>query len=197
MHARHILVRQRGRGQSDRSSSSRAAPTSPAVAEGEVEGPGCRRRRRPRLFHQGQMVPEFADVAFKMYPGQLSEPGEDPVRLARHQGRGPARSAGADLRPGQGPDRRLCGPQGAKPSTSTGLRKTAKVERLQPSLPPEPPPPRPDRAEGAAPKPSRTGKITPSAPMRRRLTPANGTPAMPRASAPPHMRRRPRTCAGQ
>ena len=42
-------------------------------------------------FTKDRMVPEFAEVAFNLQPGQVSAAGEDPVRLARHQGAGKAR----------------------------------------------------------------------------------------------------------
>ena len=56
-------------------------------------------------FTKDQMVPEFAEQAFKMDKGDVSDPVKIAVRLAHHQGRGQAQQAGADLRGGQGPGR--------------------------------------------------------------------------------------------
>src|SRR6266852_5929192 len=71
--------------------------------QAEVEGSGCRQRRRSRLFHPG---PDGAGIR----PGGVqarSRPalrsGEDPVRLAHHQGRGEARPADSGIRIGAGP----------------------------------------------------------------------------------------------
>ncbi len=45
------------------------------------------------FFTKDRMVEPFAEAAFKLEPGQISRAGQDPVRLARHQGRGEARQA--------------------------------------------------------------------------------------------------------
>ena len=60
-------------------------------------------------FTKDQMVPEFANIAFQMYPGQISNPVRTPVRLAHHQARGPPQPAGAGVRQGPRPDRDLPG----------------------------------------------------------------------------------------
>ena len=65
------------------------------------------------FFTKDRMVEPFAETAFKLEPGQISDPVKTPVRLARHQGRGEARQAGADLRGDEGADRHLSRPQGA------------------------------------------------------------------------------------
>ena len=46
------------------------------------------------FFTKDRMVEPFAEAAFKLEPGQISESGEEPVRLARDQGRGKAHQAG-------------------------------------------------------------------------------------------------------
>ena len=45
------------------------------------------------FFTKDRMVEPFAEAAFKLEPGQISEPVKTPVRLARHQGRGEAHQA--------------------------------------------------------------------------------------------------------
>ena len=56
-------------------------------------------------FAPGQMVPEFETAAFALEIGSYTkDAGAEPVRLARHQGRGQARPAAAGLRHRQGPD---------------------------------------------------------------------------------------------
>ena len=37
-------------------------------------------------FTKDRMVPEFAEAAFKMQPGQISDPVKIAVRLAHHPG---------------------------------------------------------------------------------------------------------------
>ncbi len=75
----------------------------PGAAEGGdlgyfSQGSDGRRVRRRRLQDEG---------------GRHLRSGEDPVRLARDQARGPAVEAGADVRAGQGPDRAVSCAQGA------------------------------------------------------------------------------------
>ena len=45
------------------------------------------------FFTKEQMVPEFSKVAFALEPGKISDPDQNPVRLAHHQGRGKAQPA--------------------------------------------------------------------------------------------------------
>ena len=54
----------------------------------------------------GEMLKPVEDAAFALEVGADLGSGPDAVRLAHLQGRGKAQSAAADLRPGQGGDRR-------------------------------------------------------------------------------------------
>ena len=64
-------------------------------------------------FTKDRMVPEFSDAAFKLKPGEVSEPVKIAVRLAHHQGRGQAHQDLPALRPGEGPGRPLRAAEGA------------------------------------------------------------------------------------
>ncbi len=121
--ARHILVENEDeakaiaeqiKGGADFATLAKEKSKDPGAADGGDLG----------YFTKDQMVPEFADVAFKMYPGQVSNPVKSAVRLARHQARRQAPAAGAGVREGQGPDRDLPDPQGAD-----RLRRQAAAER--------------------------------------------------------------------
>src|SRR5262249_19053061 len=72
-----------------------------------------RRGRRPRLFHQGSDGARIRRCRLQDVSWTTLEPGEDAIRLARHQGRGQAHQAAAGIREGEGPDRGLFGAQGA------------------------------------------------------------------------------------
>ena len=83
------------------------------LAKEKSKDPGAADGGDLGYFTKEQMVPEFADVAFKMYPGQLSNPVKTAVRLAHHQARGQAHQADPGIREGQGADRGLPDAQGA------------------------------------------------------------------------------------
>ena len=74
MHARHILVATEDEAKAIVAELKKGADFADA-GQGEVEGPG-RAAEGGDLgyFAKEQMVPEFAEVAFKMDPGQVSDP---------------------------------------------------------------------------------------------------------------------------
>ena len=159
VHARHILV--------DSEDEAKAIVEQPQGrrrlrrgGEGEVEGPGVPLRDGGDLgyFTKDQMVPEFAEVAFKMYPGQLSNPiktqfGWHIIKVE-------------DRRQRQVPDFDKVKDQidaylvrQAQSQYIAGLRKTAKVERLDhPADPSLPPLTLPISPEGGAPEGDKADK---------------------------------------
>ena len=64
-------------------------------------------------FTKDQMVPEFAEIAFKMPKGQLSDPVKTQFGWHIIKRRGQAHQGAAGVREGQGPDRDLRAAQGA------------------------------------------------------------------------------------
>ena len=102
VHARHILVDGRGRGEEDHRPNSKSGGDFAALAKQYSKDPGGGAAgRRPRLLQEGEMVPEFATAAFALQPGQVSpEAGAQPVRLARDPGGGAPPRRAAELRSG-------------------------------------------------------------------------------------------------
>ena len=156
VHARHILVEtedeakaivEQLKGGADFATLAKEKSKDPGAADGGDLG----------FFAKGQMVPEFSEVAFKMYPGQVSNPvktqfGWHIIKLEDKRTR-----AGAGVRQGQGPDRGLCRAQGAD-----RVRRAAARDRQDRA-------PRPSgrRPPAAAPQPS----AAPAAPANRPRTP--------------------------
>ena len=120
VHARHILVPTEDeakailaqlKGGADFATLAKEKSKDPGAAEGGDLG----------YFTKEQMVPEFCRGGVQARQGSIVRSGEDPVRLAHHQGRGQADPADADLRTGQAADRELCRPprasgDGGKPA---------------------------------------------------------------------------------
>ena len=97
VHARHILVADRGRSQGDRRPAEKGRRLRHA-RQGKVEGSGRCRRRRSRLFHQGPDGAGIRRRRVQARQGSDFRSGADAVRLAHHQGRRQAHQADADLR---------------------------------------------------------------------------------------------------
>ncbi len=73
VHARHILVENEDDAKSILDQLKGGADFA-ALAKEKSKDPGAAEGGDLGYFTKDQMVPEFADVAFKMYPGQLSNP---------------------------------------------------------------------------------------------------------------------------
>ena len=112
VHARHILVETEDEAKAIKAELDKGADFA-ELAKKKSKDPGASDGGDLGFFTKEQMVPEFSEVAFKLEPGPDLRPREVAVRLARHQGRGKAQPQAAGIRPGEGPDRDLCDPQGA------------------------------------------------------------------------------------
>ncbi len=77
--------RDRGRGRRRSRPSWTAAPISPTLAAEKSTGPSGPNGGELGWFGPGMMVPEFEAAVMALEPGEVSEPGADPVRLARDQ----------------------------------------------------------------------------------------------------------------
>src|ERR1700716_1270617 len=150
VHARHILVENEDeakalldqlKGGADFATLAKEKSKDPGAAEGGDLG----------YFTKDQMVPEFADVAFKMYPGQMSNPvktqfGWHIIKVEDKRQRPGAELANIKEQIDAYLVRRAQSEYVAK------LRQTAKVERLdRPAAPPFIPPSM--MAPGGAPAP--------------------------------------------
>ena len=87
VHARHILVPTEEEAKAILAQLKEGADFA-TLAKEKSKDPGAAEGGDLGYFTKDQMVPEFAEVAFKLDKGQIVRPGEDPVRLAYHQGRG-------------------------------------------------------------------------------------------------------------
>ena len=106
VHARHILVPTEDEAKAIEAELKKGADFA-TLAKEKSKDPGAADGGDLGYFTKDQMVPEFAEVAFKLDKGQISDPDAHPVRLAHHQGRGQAHQADADFRSGQSPAREL------------------------------------------------------------------------------------------
>ena len=87
VHARHILVPTEDEAKAILAQLKGGADFA-ALAKEKSKDPGAAEGGDLGYFTKEQMVPEFAEVAFKLDKGQLSDPVKTQVRLAHHPGRG-------------------------------------------------------------------------------------------------------------
>ena len=73
VHARHILVESEDEAKALQEQLKNGADFA-ALAKEKSKDPGAAEGGDLGYFTKDQMVPDFADVAFKMYPGQVSNP---------------------------------------------------------------------------------------------------------------------------
>ncbi len=151
VHARHILVPEeadakaalkRVKGGEDFAKVAKEVSKDPGSEGGDLG-----------WFTKGRMVPEFADAAFKLEPGQISEPVKSPFgwHVIKLEGKRQTTFPPFDEVKDQ-VTRYVV--QKAQGELVASLRKNAKIERTEPPAPPPPPPgaaPKPD-AEKAGPK---------------------------------------------
>jgi peptidyl-prolyl cis-trans isomerase C len=135
VHARHILVETEDEAKQIVEEIKNGADFA-AVAKEKSKDPGAADGGDLGYFTKDQMVPEFADVAFKMYPGQMSNPvktqfGWHVIKVEdKRQKPVPELAAVKDQI-----DNYLM--QRAQRDYVTKLRQTAKIERLdRPAAPP-------------------------------------------------------------
>ena len=118
VHARHILVPDEATAKQVIAQLGKGADFA-ALSKQYSKDPGAAQQGGDLgWFKKSEMVPEFADAAFALQPGQIDpDTGAHAVRLARHPGAGPPQGAGAhvpgsqrrtapDDDPGWRPDRR-------------------------------------------------------------------------------------------
>ena len=141
VHARHILVETEDEAKAIEAELKKGADFA-ELAKKKSKDPGAADGGDLGFFTKDQMVPEFADVAFKMYPGQLSNPvktqfGWHIIKVE-------------DKRTKQPPEFEKVKDQieaflGRKAQTDfiTKLRQTAKVERLDKPADQKPADPKP------------------------------------------------------
>ncbi len=107
VHARHILVETEDEAKAIIADLKKGGDFA-AIAKAKSKDPGGAEGGDLGFFTKDQMVPEFSEVGFQARTRHAVGPGQVAVRLARHQGRGKARTQGAGIRPGEAADRAIC-----------------------------------------------------------------------------------------
>ena len=112
VHARHILVETEEEAKAMQEELKKGADFA-ELAKSKSKDPGAAAEGGDLgFFSKDQMVPEFAEAAFKLEKGQTLRPGEVAFWLAHHPGRGKAHAAAAGLRAGQAATRDIRHAQG-------------------------------------------------------------------------------------
>ncbi len=156
VHARHILIRAAaGDDKASKEAEDKIKAVIVRLNKGEIS-PRWRRSdrgplrqdqwRRSRLFHQGADGAGIRRRRLQARQGSDLRPGEDPVRLARHQVEDKRMNAAAELRRGQAADRAIV-VRKAQADLVTKLRGDAKIEKFY--KPAEPPKAEPKKDEPA------------------------------------------------
>ncbi len=117
VHARHILVPTEDEAKAIEAELKNGADFATLAKQKSKDPGGATNGGDLGWFSKDQMVPEFADAAFKLDKGQISDPVHTQVRLAHHPGRGQAHQADADVRCGQTATAEL---RGAPRASGTG-----------------------------------------------------------------------------
>ena len=101
VHAKHILVDSEAQAKKIIAELKGGADFAALAKQYSKDPSGAQQGGDLGFFKKDEMVPEFADAAFAMQPGQVSPtPVHTPVRLACHPGGGAPPGRAADLRAG-------------------------------------------------------------------------------------------------
>jgi peptidyl-prolyl cis-trans isomerase C len=149
VHARHILLQSEADARTALAEVKRAGADFAEVAKRRSRDPGARDGGDLGFFKRGDMVPEFAEAAFALQPGQVSEaPVRSPFgwHIIRVEAR---RAAPAPSYEESRTELRQKLMEEQVEAVVTRIRNAAQVERLEPAAP------APSLLDGAAPPPAR------------------------------------------
>ncbi|MBO1076305.1 peptidylprolyl isomerase [Roseomonas marmotae] len=152
VHARHILVPSEEEAKKVEAEARKPGADFAALARARSTGPGTDQGGDLGFFKKGDMVPEFADAAFAMKPGEISKPVRSPFgwHVIKVEGR---RTAEAPSYEDSLESLRQTAFEEAVQETVTRLRANAKVERFAEDGTPMPDKPAPSLLDSATPPP--------------------------------------------